>query len=177
MPTATSSSPWRRRPFPISTTILDTAKKNAPPLVVTYLDAAKTVRGGTATFNLTAPAMLHVVLDAKDAEAAGNLEDLLQQALRMASGGPGDRQADHAEGDAGHARTRREAGRQFIDGGKATKSGSQVTLDFKRPKILDTAGAADRRRGPAIDRGSPRGCPPGTADEQHAADQPGDAQL
>ena len=29
---------------------------------------------------------------------------------------------------------------QFVDGAKAAKSGSQVTLDFKRPEILDTAG-------------------------------------
>ena len=51
--------------------------------MVNYLDAAKTVRGGTATFSLTGPQLVHVVLDVEDAKAADNVEDLLQQALRM----------------------------------------------------------------------------------------------
>ena len=67
--------------------IVEAFEKNAPPLVVAYVDAAKTVQGGTVTFNLTGPALVHVVLDAKDAAAAGNVEELLQQALRMAGGG------------------------------------------------------------------------------------------
>ena len=29
---------------------------------------------------------------------------------------------------------------QMLDGGKATKAGTQVTLDFKRPEMLNTAG-------------------------------------
>ena len=57
---------------------------------------------------------------------------------------------------------------EFVDGAKTTKTGSQVTLDFKRPETLDTAGAADRHRAATIDHGGPRSRPPCPADEQHA---------
>ena len=128
--------------FPNLDKIIDAAKANAPPLMMTYLDAAKTVRGGTTTFNLTGPRLLRVMLDVKDAEAAGNVEDLLEQALRMASGGlmlakqgiPKDAQATLGP--------LVKVAEQLVDGAKAAKSGSQVTLDFKRPQMLDTAGPA-----------------------------------
>ena len=105
-----------------------------------YLDAAKTVRGGTATFSLTGPRLLRVVLDAEDAEAAGNLAELLQQALRMASGGlvvakqtiPKEMQATLGPAV--------KLAEQFVDGGNAKKSDTQVIVDFKRPEMLDTAG-------------------------------------
>ena len=120
--------------------IMEAFEKNAPPLVVAYLDAAKTVQGGTVTFNLTGPALVHVVLDAKDAAAAGNVEELLQQALRMAGGGlmlakqgiPKDAQATLGP--------LVKLAEQLVNGAKTAKSGSQVTLDFKRPQNLDTAG-------------------------------------
>ncbi len=128
--------------FPNLDKIIDAAQENAPPLVATYLAAAKTVRGGTMTFNLTGPALVHVVLDNKDAEAAGNDEELLEQSLRMASGGlmlakqsiPNDAQSTLGPIV--------KLGEQLVDGAKAVKSGSQVTLDVKRPEILDTAGPA-----------------------------------
>ena len=86
--------------------------------------------------------MLRVVLDAKDAEAAGNVDEMLQQALRMAGGGlvvakqtmPKEMQATFAP--------LLKLADQLIDGAKTTKSGSQVTLDVKRPEILDSAGAS-----------------------------------
>ena len=120
--------------------IIDAAKKHSPPLMAPYLDAAKTVQGGTASFNLTAPSLLRVVLDVKDAEAADNLEDLLEQSLRMASAGlmmakqtmPKEMQATLGPVV--------KLAEQFVDGAKAAKSGNQVTLDVKRPEILDTAG-------------------------------------
>ena len=126
--------------FPNFDTIMEAAKASAPPLVGTYLDAAKTVRGATATGSLTGPRLLRVVLDAKDAEAAGNIEELLQQALRMASGGL----ALAKQGIPKEMRATLDPlvklAAEFIDGGNATKSGSEVTLDFKRPQVLDTAG-------------------------------------
>jgi len=126
--------------FPNLDTIIDSAKRGAPPLVVNYLDAAKTVRGGTATFNLIAPSLLRVVLDAKDADAAGNVEELLQQALRMASGGLVlAKQSIPQEARTKFAPLVKLAD-QFVDGAKATKSGTQVVLDVKRPEILDVAG-------------------------------------
>jgi hypothetical protein len=127
--------------FPNLDKILEAAKKNAPPLVVNYLDAAKTVRGGTATFNLTASSLLHVVLETKDADAAGNVEELLQQGLAMASGGLLlAKQSMPKEARANFGPVLKLA-EQFVDGAKATKSGSQVVIDVKRPEILDTAGA------------------------------------
>ncbi|MGA2257985.1 MAG: DUF1559 domain-containing protein [Thermoguttaceae bacterium] len=126
--------------FPDLDKMFDLAKKGVPPLVVNYLDAAKTVRGATAMFSLTGPRLLRVVLDAKDAEAAGNVEELLQQALRMASGGL----ALAKQSIPKEMRTTLDPlvklADEFIDGGKAAKSGSQVNLDFKRPELLDTAG-------------------------------------
>lgn len=126
--------------FPNLDTIIDSAKRGAPPLVVNYLDAAKTVRGGTVTFNLTAPSLLRLVLDIKDADAAANVEELLQQALRMASGGLVlAKQSIPQEARTKFAPLVKLAD-QFVDGMKATKSGTQVVLDVKRPEILDTAG-------------------------------------
>jgi hypothetical protein len=121
--------------------IFDSIKRSAPPLVGNYLDAARTVNGGTASFNLNAPTMLHVVLDTDDVHAAGKLEDLLQQTLRMASGGL--MIAKHTIPKEMKAKLDPlvEFGDQFIDGGKAIRSGSQVTLDFTRPKMLDTGSA------------------------------------
>ncbi len=120
--------------------IIETAKKHAPPLLAAYLDAAKTVQGGTTTCSLTGPQLLRLVLDTKDAEAAANVEDLLQQALRMASGGLMlAKQSMPKEMRTTFGPVVKFV-EQFVDGGKATKSGNQVTLDFKRPQILDTAG-------------------------------------
>jgi hypothetical protein len=118
--------------------IIEAAKKGAPPIVVNYLDAVKKLRGGTATFNLTAPSMLRAVLDAKDAEAAGNVEELLQQALRMA-GEQGlviAKKTRPKEFQAAFAPLVK-LDEQFVTGAKITKSGSQVVLDAKRPEILD----------------------------------------
>ena len=149
--------------FPNLDKIIDAAKKDAPPLVATYLDAAKTVRGGTATFNLTGPTLLRVVLDAKDAEAAGNVEELLQQALRMASGGlvlakqsmPKELQATLGPVV--------KLAEQFVDGGQ----GREVRQpgDSRRQAAGDPGHRrpSDRRRAHAICHGSPRRGPPGTA--------------
>jgi hypothetical protein len=128
--------------FPGLDKILDAARNGAPPLAVNYLDAAKTVKGGTLTVNLTAPSLLRMVLDAKDAEAADNVQELLDQALRMASGGlVVAKQSIPKEMQKTYGPVVKLAD-QIIDGAKATKSGSQVVLDVKRPKVLDTAGAS-----------------------------------
>ena len=127
--------------FPNLDKILDMAKQGVPPLVVNYLNAAKTVKGGTATFSLTAPRLLRVVLDTKDAEAAGNLDELLQQTVRMAGGGLMiARQAIPKEAKATLGPLVKLA-EECVNGVETTKSGSQVTLDVKRPETLDTAGA------------------------------------
>ena len=143
--------------------IVEAFKKNAPPLVVAYLDAAKTVQGGTVTFNLTGPALVHVVLDAKDAAAAGNVEELLQQALRMAGGGlmlakqgiPKDAQATLGP--------LVKLAEQLVDGAKTAKSGSQVTLDFKRPQEPGHRRPVDRDHGSTIHLGGPCRRPPSPA--------------
>ncbi|MGA2254257.1 MAG: DUF1559 domain-containing protein [Thermoguttaceae bacterium] len=118
--------------------IIDAAKIGAPPLVANYLEAVKTLRGGTATFNLTAPSLVHVVLDTKDAEAAGSVEELLQQTLRMASGGLASipKEARTTSGPLV------KLANELVTGVKTTKAGSQVTLDVKRPESLDTVGAS-----------------------------------
>ena len=118
-----------------------------------------------------------MVLDAKDAEAAGNVEELLQQALRMASGGLALAKQSIPKEMQTTLGPLVKLADQFIDGAKATKSGSQVTLDVKRPEILDTAGAsivAAVRQSVIEARAAG---PPDPADEQHEADLPGDAQL
>jgi hypothetical protein len=123
-------------------TILDAIKKNAPPLVGTYLDAAKTVRGGTANFSLHGPTLLSVVFDAKDAGSADNLEELLQQSLRMAGAGLVVAKQTMPKDMRSTLDPLLKLADELVDGGKAAKSGSRVTLDFQRPKDLDTAGAA-----------------------------------
>jgi hypothetical protein len=128
--------------FPNLDTILEAAKQGVPQLVATYLDAAKTVRGGTAAFSMTAPVLVHLVLDTNDAEAAGNVEELLQQALRMASGGLVVAKQSIPKQMKNTLDPLVKLADQFIDGAKATKSGSQVVLDVKRPAILDTAGVS-----------------------------------
>ncbi|MGO9114577.1 MAG: DUF1559 domain-containing protein [Thermoguttaceae bacterium] len=117
--------------------VIDAAKRgDAPPL---DLEAVKKLRGGTATFSLTASPMLRMVLDTKDATSTGNVEELLQQVLRMAGGALAmGKQSMPKEVQA----TFGPLADQVFDGAKITKSGSQVVLDVKRPEILDTAGAS-----------------------------------
>ncbi len=104
------------------------------------LEAAKNLQGGTATFNLAAPLMLRVVLDAKDAEAAGNVEEMLQQLVRMASGGLMMIKPTVPKEMKDTFGPLLKLAEEFVDGAKTAKSGSQATLDVKRPEILDTAG-------------------------------------
>jgi hypothetical protein len=117
---------------------IDEAKKGAP----LNLDAAKGLRGGTATLNLAAPALLRMVLDSEDAESAGRLEELLQQALRMAGGGlTMAKQSMPKEAQAAMGPLMKLADEVF-DGARIGKSGGQVVLEVKRPEILDTGGAS-----------------------------------
>jgi hypothetical protein len=119
---------------------IDEAKKSAPPDF--DLDPLKTVRGGTATFSLTASAMLRAVLDAKDAEAAGKVEELLKQTLKLAG----------AELLLAKQGIPKEAQAMFLPfvkladevlaGAKTTRSGGQVRLEVKRPASLEAAGAS-----------------------------------
>ena len=81
-----------------------------------------------------------MVLDAKDAEAAGNVDEMLQQALRMAGGGLMMAKQGMPKEDQATFGPLLKLAEQFINGAKTTKSGSQVVLDVKRPEILDTAG-------------------------------------
>ena len=118
---------------------IEAAKKGASPLVMNYLDAIKTLRGGTATFNLTAPSMLRVVLDAKSAEMAGNAEELLQQTLRMAGGSLLVAKQAMPKDDRAKFGPLLKLADESVNGAKTTKSGSQVTLNVIRPEILDTA--------------------------------------
>ena len=100
----------------------------------------KSVQGGTATFNLNSPTMLHAALDASDAEAAGRVRDLLQQGLGAASAGLlVAKQSIPKEAQAMFLPLVKLAD-QLSAGAKATNSGSQAMLEVKRPEILDTAG-------------------------------------
>ena len=104
------------------------------------ISSLKSVQGGTATFNLNSPAMLHAVLDTSDAEAAGHVQDLLQQSLGAASAGLlVAKQGIPKEAQAAFLPLVKLAD-QFSAGAKATKSGSQAMLEVKRPEILDTTG-------------------------------------
>ena len=122
--------------FPNFDQYLDTSKKDSP----LDLSPAKKLRGGTATFSLSAPVMLHVALDVKDAEAAGDVEEWLQQAVSVARGGlllakrgiPQEMQVTLGP--------LLKLADEFVAGAKTAKSGNQVTLDVKRPEILETAG-------------------------------------
>ena len=132
--------------------LMDEAKRGAPVDV----DALKSLRGGTLIFSLTAPAIVHAVLDAKDAEAAGNVEDLLQQLARMAGGGLAvAKQGMPKEAKAAVGPLLKLA-EEFIDGVKTTKSGSQLTLDVKRPR---RSTAARRRSSMRSDRALPKPVP------------------
>ena len=121
--------------FPDFDKAVDAAKRGAP----LNLDAAKRLRGGTATFNLAAPALLRIVLDTKDPQSTGDVEDMLQQALRIAGGGLAmAKQAVQRENQTTVAPLVKLA-EESIDGAKTKTSGSQVFLDVKRPQIMDTA--------------------------------------
>jgi hypothetical protein len=116
--------------------IIEGAKAGTPPL---NLDAAKTLQGGTAIFNLTGPSMMRMVLDAKDAEAAGKVQELLEQGLKIAAGSLASaKQTMPKEAQTAYGPLVKLA-EQFVDSGKTVQSGSQVMLDIKRPEMLDTA--------------------------------------
>jgi hypothetical protein len=67
-------------------TIIDAAKKGSKGSPVD-MDVVKTLQGATASFSLTAPSLLRVVVDAKDADASGKVEKSLQQVWTRAAAG------------------------------------------------------------------------------------------
>ncbi len=122
--------------YPDYNNAIDAARKEAPM----DIGSLKSVQGGTATFNLNSPAMLHAVLDTSDADAAGRVQDLLQQSLGAASAGLlVAKQSIPKEAQSMFLPLVKLAD-QLSAGAKAAKSGSQAMLDVKRPEILDTAG-------------------------------------
>lgn len=106
---------------------------------ITFMDlgALKKARGGTATFNLTAPSIVRMVLDTKDPEAAGKVKGLLQElprrALFLANRGI-------TEKDLAKLGPFLKLAAECVDGATTMTSGSQVVLEVKRPASLDTAG-------------------------------------
>ncbi len=123
--------------FPDFDKTVDDVKRGAP----LNLDPVKRLKGGTATFNLAAPSLVRVVLDTKDAQSAAEVEDMLQQAVRMAGGGL----AMAKQGIPKEAQTRLAPlvtlAEECVDGAKTAKSESQAVLDVKRPQILDSGSA------------------------------------
>ena len=160
--------------YPDYNNAIDAARKEAPM----DIGSLKSVQGGTATFNLNSPAMLHAVLDTSDADAAGRVQDLLQQSLGAASAGLlVAKQSIPKEAQSMFLPLVKLAD-QLSAGAKAAKSGSQAMLERQ------TAGDpghgrpighrwSDCRRDRAIRHGKP----PDTADGQAARDRPGNAQL
>jgi hypothetical protein len=124
--------------FPDFDKAVDEAKRDAP----LNLNAVKRLRGGTAIFNLAAPALLRVVLDAKDAQSTGEVEDMLQQALRIAGGGLAMAKQSMPKETQTTLGPVVKLAEEFVGGAKTKTSGSQVFLDVKRPQILDAGGAS-----------------------------------
>ncbi len=119
--------------------IVDAYKSGFSPL-----EAAKLLRGGTATLNLTAPSLLYGVADTDDAQSADKVAKSVQQAVKtiaallsiakqsLATNVPKQMQATFAP--------LVKLADEIVGNAKVTQSGSQATLDIKRPEILDSAG-------------------------------------
>jgi len=122
--------------------LLDAASAGAPEIVRNYLSAAKTLHGGTLAVSLSGQALLRLRLDAKNAEAADNAEDLLRQLLRMAAGGVAMARQSLPPEARGKLAPLLKLADQCLDGAKISRAGTQVALDVQRPEILGTDGAA-----------------------------------
>ncbi len=119
---------------------IDALKKDAPPPLWDYLDAAKTLRKGILALDLTGDTLLRVVLDAKDAAAASAAENLLKDGKKMLAGLlAGVRQSASKEARSEFAAAF-DLGEETIDAMRIEKSGARVTLTIKRPAGLDKAG-------------------------------------
>jgi hypothetical protein len=113
-------------------------KSVSGPQAAPYLSAAATVRGGTATLNLTAPSLLRMALETKDPAAAENLEELLQRSLRMAGGIIAVAKQSIPKETKASLDPLLKLADELVAGAKTAKSGSQVTAEIKRPEVLDT---------------------------------------
>jgi hypothetical protein len=121
---------------------LDDLKRNASPLLASYLDAAKTLQRTTATFNLSAPSLLHAALEAKDADAAGIVDGLLQKALKMAGDGLDSAKQNMPKESQTPLGPLVKLAEESIDNTEITRSGSESVLNVARPEMLDTARAS-----------------------------------
>ena len=139
------------------------------------LEAAKLLRGGTATLNLTAPSLLYGVADTDDAQSADKVAKSVQQAVKtiaallsiakqsLATNVPEQMQATFAP--------LVKLADEIVGNAKVTQSGSQATLDIKRAGDPRFGGADDSRCNPAICPRGPLRRPPSPGDEQSAADR------
>jgi hypothetical protein len=119
---------------------IDELKKDAPPPLLDYLDAAKTLRKGMLALDLTGDTLLRVVLDAKDAAAASAAENLLKDGKKMLAGLlAGVKQSASKEARSEFAAAF-DLGEETIDAMRIEKNGARVTLTIKRPAGLDKAG-------------------------------------
>jgi hypothetical protein len=121
--------------FPAVDNMLDQMAKD--PQATPYVDVAKGLQGATLALNLQGDSLLKIVAEGKDADAAGKIEKLLNDGLKIAAAGlimarqsvP----AEMKEAVAPGIKLCEEA----LDGTKVSAAGAQVTAVMKRPADLD----------------------------------------
>ena len=119
---------------------LDGLKKDVPPPLRNYLEAAKTLREWAIALDLTGDVFLQIGLEAKDAAAAAAIESLFQDTKRMLGGLlAGSKQNASPQAKAEYADTYK-LGEEAVDSIRVIRSGAQVTVTMQRPASLDNAG-------------------------------------
>lgn len=119
---------------------IDAAKAGAPPFLSDYLEAAKTVREGTLSLDLSSDTLLKIILESQDAAAADAINGMIEDGKKMLDGGLAAlKQSVPKEAKAQFADVF-QLGDEALAGLTVTKNGSLVTADLKRPASLDKAG-------------------------------------
>jgi len=119
---------------------LEACKADVAPLLRDYLEIATSLREFAVVLDLRGDALLQIVLDAKDAQAASAAEERFKDAKRMLAGllavskqsTPKQVRSEYADAFKWSA--------EAIDSIRVGKSSAQVTLTMKRPAGFDNIG-------------------------------------
>jgi hypothetical protein len=121
--------------FPELDKIFDNAAKD--PQAGHYVDVLKGLKGATLALNLKGESLLQLSADGKDAEAAGKIEELVKDGLKMASAGLAMIKQNIPDGMKEAFLPGIKLGDKALEGTTVSVTGTQVTAVMKRPADMD----------------------------------------
>jgi hypothetical protein len=125
--------------FPDLDKLIEQAKQGQSVLVKNYLDAVKTLHGGTVTMNLNGSSLLHISLEAKMADAAGDIGNMFEQGMQMLGGLMAMMKTQIPPQQQKSMAPALKLGDELIAAAATKANGAQVDFIIKRPASMDTA--------------------------------------